>query len=74
MAMPASLEQKWRQLNYTNQTQASNFIDFLLAQQQLEAAKAVAGKSAIHFGVWKGEPFFIAEDFDETPDDFREYM
>ena len=73
MAMPAYLEQKWRQLNYVNQRQADNFIDFLLAQQNEQNART-EGKSNIRFGVWNKEPFFIADDFDETPDDFKEYM
>ena len=72
MAMPASLVQKWSELNYANQKQASSFIDFLLAQQQKTSTSSLTSK--ISFGVWKNESFYIAEDFDETPEDFGEYV
>lgn len=73
MEMPASLEQKWNQLNDTNRRQANCFIDFLLEQQRRNGPTQ-GGRSRIVPGIWKSEPFYIAEDFDEPLEDFKEYM
>jgi hypothetical protein len=31
-------------------------------------------ETGIRLGVWKHEPFYIADDFDAPLDDFKEYM
>lgn len=74
MEMPVSLEQKWHKLNRANQKQASDFVDYLLMRQQAGQKEQELPKSNIRLGVWKGEPFFIADDFDAPLDDFKEYM
>ena len=71
MAMPVSVEQKWRQLNAANQTHATRFIDFLLAQQH--DTNVPQSHSRIEFDLWKSEPHYIAEDFDDPLEDFKAY-
>lgn len=74
MELPTIVERKLRSLNQANQKQASDFIDFLLAKQQRENNSQTTGKTGIQFGIWKDEPYYIADDFDEPLDDFKEYM
>ena len=73
MAMPAWVAEKWSKLNAEDQKQAETFIDFLLMRQKTEGKASTATKSSIRLGIWKDEPCFIAEDFDESPSDFKEY-
>ena len=72
MEMAMSFERKWRMLSPVNQKQASDFRDFLLSRK--EQAAAEPRRSRIRFGIWKDEPFYIADDFDAPLDDFEEYM
>lgn len=74
MEMPTVVERKWRKLNQANQKQASDFIDFLLAKQQRENISQTTNRTGIQLGIWKNEPYYIADDFDEPLDDFKEYM
>ena len=73
MEMPTVVERKWCKLNQANQRQASDFIDFLLAKQQ-ENISQTTNRTGIQLGIWKNEPYYIADDFDEPLDDFKEYM
>ena len=74
MEMPTVFERKWHSLNKTNQKQAADFIDFLLAKHQMEDKAQPPEPTGIRLGVWKDEPFYIASDFDAPLDDFKEYM
>ena len=74
MEMPAAVERKWRSLNQANQKQAAEFIDFLLMRQQMGKDAQDSCETGIRLGVWKHEPFYIADDFDAPLDDFKEYM
>ena len=74
MEMPTVVERKWHKLNPANQKQASDFIDFLLAKQQQENNARASDVIGIRLGIWKDEPYYIAEDFDAPLDDFKEYM
>lgn len=72
--MPLNLDQKWRQLSRANQKQAADFVDFLLARQQMDQQEQMPIKSNIQLGIWKDEPFYISDDFDAPLEDFKEYM
>ena len=74
MEMSTLFERKWRKLNPANQKQASDFMDFLLSRQQEAESEPPKPKRQKKTGVWNGEPYYIAEDFDEPLDDFKEYM
>lgn len=74
MEMPTVVERKWRKLNQANQKQAYDLIDFLLAKHQRENISQTTNRTGIQSGIWKNEPYFIADDFDEPLDDFKEYM
>lgn len=74
MEMPTVVERKWHSLNQANQKQAADFIDFLLAKQQMEDKSRNTTPTGIRLGVWKDEPFYIASDFDAPLEDFKEYM
>jgi len=70
MAMPESVMERWNALTEDEQAQAASFIDFLL----LKRSSQMPGKTHFQFDALKGGLVYIADDFDETPEDFEEYM
>ena len=73
MSMPSTIIEKWEQLDEEDKRQTATFIDFLLLRH-LKAKKEQSKKTAgIQFGIWNKEPCYIADDFDDTPEDFKEY-
>lgn len=74
MAMPKWIAEAWNELSEEKQRQAGNFVRFLMLEQRHEQKEANETISRIQLGVWREEPFYIAEDFDETPADFEAYV
>lgn len=50
-----------------------DFIRFIKQKIERSATKKAEAKSSM-FGVWKDEPFYMSNDFDEPIEDFAEYM
>ena len=71
MAMPKEMLQRWNELTQQEQEQAVDFIDFLLLHRKHGEAPR---KTRFQFDVLAGGLEYIAEDFDDPIDDFKEYM
>lgn len=70
MAMPESVVQRWNEMTEDEQAQAVSFIDFLLEKRKREKPR----KTHFELGALAGGLVYIADDFDETPEEFKEYM
>ena len=68
MAMPESILQRWGELTREEQDQTTVFIDSLLMRRKKKQ------KTSFEFGALKGGLVYIADDFDQTPEEFEEYM
>ena len=68
MAMPESIVQRWNELTSDEQAQTETFIDFLLMKRKR------AKKTRFELGALKGGLVYIADDFDETPEEFEDYI
>ena len=56
------------------QSAVSEILDYVrIIKFKLSKDEVAAPKKSM-YGVWKGEPFYMAPDFDEPLDDFAEYM
>jgi hypothetical protein len=56
------------------QSAVSEVVDFVrFIKSKLSKAESTSAKKSM-YGVWKGEPYYMAQDFDEPLDDFEEYM
>ena len=53
--------------------QQQEVLDFILFLKTKTSGNKKVGKKR-KLGVFKEEPFFMAEDFDETPECFKEYI
>ena len=52
----------------------SEVVDFIhLIKLKFPEEDVVSEKESL-FGVWKNEPFYMSPDFDESLEDFSEYM
>ncbi|MBQ3837411.1 MAG: DUF2281 domain-containing protein [Treponema sp.] len=77
--MPYStLEKKLRMVPESEFDFVSRFLDLVLSRNSNTApakakAKKTEKKSIRQLGQWKGK-VWIADDFDETPDCFKEYV
>jgi len=67
----ALLEKEIETLPAEAVAEAVNFIRFL--KFQFSEKEPVSQKKSM-YGVWKDQPFFMSDDFDEPLDDFTEYM
>ena len=63
----AELIEKAKDLSDAQIAELIDYADFLAYKNKSKANK-------VTLNLLKGEPFFMAEDFDETPDCFKEYM
>lgn len=64
----------WARLNADNQKQAGNFLQFLLSQQEAQAAEDVKSKkSKVQYDVLKGK-IRVYDNFDDPLPEFEEYM
>ena len=70
MAMPETIMQRWNELTADEQEQTASFIDFQLLRRKQQKP---AG-TRFQFDALAGGLEYISEDFDETPDDFKEYV
>jgi len=66
--MEAVLEQKIKQLPVEVHREVSDYVDFLLYKYRI--LKPVKPRA----GCMKGTVTWISDDFNATPDDFKEYM
>ncbi len=71
MAMSETMLRRWNELTQSEQEQAVAFIDFLLLRRRRDGNP---GKTRFKLDTLAGGLEYIADDFDETPDDFKEYM
>ena len=71
LAMPEEMLQHWNELTWQEQEQAAGFIDFLLMRRKHGDARS---KTHFQLDALAGGLEYIADDFDETPDDFKEYV
>ncbi|MBQ3476938.1 MAG: hypothetical protein IJH25_02055 [Clostridia bacterium] len=71
MAMPEKVVQRWNAMTRTGQEQTVDFIDFLLLRRRQDN---VPRKTHFELDALAGGLEFIADNFDETPEEFEEYM
>lgn len=71
MAMPETIVQRWNEMTGEEQAQAVDFIDYLLMKRKYGQQSR---KTHFQFDALAGGLEYIADDFDETPEEFREYM
>ena len=71
MAMPEKVVQRWNAMTCTEQEQTVCFIDFLLLRRKRDN---VPRKTHFQLDALAGRLEFIADSFDETPEEFEEYM
>lgn len=71
MAMPEKVVQRWNAMTRTEQEQTVDFIDFLLLRRRQDN---VSRKTHFQLDALTGGLEFIADNFDETPEEFEEYM
>ena len=72
--MSSEVLDKVKQLPLDKQQEVSDFIDFLLHKYQSGNGQMdLAEKRKNNMGWAKGK-IFMAEDFNETPEDFKDYM
>ena len=70
MAMPESIAQRWNEMTEEEQQQATSFIDFLLMRRKQQKPL----KTHFQFDALAGGLEYISENFDDTPEEFKEYM
>lgn len=70
MAMPETVVQRWNEMTEDEQKQTVSFIDFLLLRRQQQKP----AKTRFEFDALAGGLEYISDDFDETPEEFKEYM
>lgn len=71
MAIPETVVQRWNELTHAEQEQTVEFIDFLLLRRRHEQEPR---KTHFQFDALAGGLEYISDDFDETPEEFKEYM
>ena len=71
LAMPEEMLQRWNELTRQEQEQAAGFIDFLLMRRKRGDAQR---RTRFQLDAMAGGLEYIADNFDETPDDFKEYV
>ena len=69
----AVLEQQLRQVDESNFDAVSAFLSSILSKQKKKNADVSVHKVIREPGILKGQ-IWMADDFDETPDCFKEYM
>ena len=74
MAMPSWLPEAWSKLNADNQKQASNFLQFLLSQQNGEAEIQKTPRKERRLGILADRFISMSDDFNEPIEDFKEYL
>lgn len=68
--------EKVKQLPPDKQQEVVDFVNYLLSKYQLkaeESTETIAEKRRRNMGWAKGK-IWIADDFNETPDDFKDYL
>lgn len=71
MAMPEKVVQRWNAMTRTEEEQTVDYIDFLLLRRRRDN---VPRKTHFQLDAPTGGLEFIADNFDETPEEFEEYM
>lgn len=71
MAMPETVVQRWNEMTKAEQDQAVDFIDFLLLRRKREDKPQ---KTRFQFDALAGGLEYISDHFDDTPEDFEEYL
>lgn len=72
MAMPTWVPDAWNRLSEDNQKQVGSFMQFLLSQQ--DSAMPDTRAKERRLGSLADRFEFIADDFNDPIDEFREYM
>lgn len=68
MAMPETIIQRWNEMTEEEREQTATFIDFLFLKRKKKQ------RTHFEFGALEGGLVYISDDFDEPPDEFKEYM
>ena len=68
MAMPETIIQRWNEMTEDEREQTASFMDFLFLRRKKRQ------KTHFEFGALEGGLVYISDDFDETPEEFKEYM
>ena len=71
MAVPEKVIQRWNAMTRTEQEQTVDFIDFLLLRRKRESEPR---RTHFQLDALAGGLEYIADNFDETPEEFEEYM
>lgn len=71
MAMPAWLPEAWNRLSADNQKQASDYLQYLLSQQEKDEQSKLKKRK---LGLLANRFVFMADDFNEPLAEFKEYM
>ena len=69
MTFEAVAKQAFDTLSFTQQAEVVDFIMYLSTKQKTEKTN-----SAFPFDIFAGDMTYIADDFDETPECFEEYV
>lgn len=70
MAVPESVVQRWNEMTEDEQNQVASFIDFLLLKRKSRKSP----QTKFELGALKGGLVYISDDFDDTPEEFEEYL
>ncbi|MBA4138938.1 MAG: DUF2281 domain-containing protein [Segetibacter sp.] len=71
--MSTDVLEKVKQLPADKQKEVEDFIDYLLYKYRGDGMENIAEKRRRNLGRLKGE-IWMAEDFNDTPEDFKDYM
>lgn len=71
MAIPASVLQDWEALTEEDRRKAHGYIKALLQHRSEEQSSH--SRPDYPLGIWNGESFYMADDFNDTPEGFEDY-
>ncbi len=71
--MSTDVLEKVKQLPADKQKEVEDFIDYLLYKYRGDGMENIVEKRRRNLGRLKGE-IWMAEDFNDTPEDFKDYM
>ncbi len=71
--MSTDVLEKVKQLPADKQKEVEDFIDYLLYKYAGDGMENIAEKRKKNLGRLKGE-IWVADDFNDTPDDFKDYI
>ena len=72
MAIPESVLRDWEALTEEGQRKAQHYIRLLSLERSMN--RQDTRRDEFPFGVWNGGLKYMADDFNETPEGFEEYV